>query len=149
MLLLTVHSGSGLEEGALWVIAHVYGEAGPHGVVRGAAAALQISRLQGQFCDVRVVQGVADSSRTRRAATLKSRTSLLWGDFGVTAQLQKQKELLFRALVTQKRHQAGKAPMTPQRGRPEDDIRRFLLAPNLPVGGMMAPFKVPCTPRKG
>jgi hypothetical protein len=56
----SVHAGSCLHEEALRVVAHVNGEAGPHGVVRGAAAARQVPRLEGQFGDVRIVQRMAN-----------------------------------------------------------------------------------------
>jgi hypothetical protein len=55
-----VDAGGGLDEEALRVVAHVYGEPGPHGVVRGTTAAFQIPRLEGQLGNVRVVKRMAD-----------------------------------------------------------------------------------------
>ncbi len=56
----TVDTWGGLEKGALFVIAHVDGEPGAHGVVGGAAAALQVPRFEGKLGDISVVQGVTD-----------------------------------------------------------------------------------------
>ncbi len=56
----TVDTRGGLEKGTLFVIAHVNGEPGAHGVVGGAAAALQVPGFEGKLCDVSVVQGVTD-----------------------------------------------------------------------------------------
>jgi hypothetical protein len=56
----TVHAGGRLDEAALRIIAHVNGEPGPHGVVRGTAAAFEVPRLEGELGDVRIVQRVAD-----------------------------------------------------------------------------------------
>lgn len=54
-----VYAGGGLDEGTLRVIAHVHGESGAHGVVRGAAAARKVARLEGDLGYVRVVQRMA------------------------------------------------------------------------------------------
>jgi hypothetical protein len=55
-----VHAGGRLDEVALRIIAHINGEAGPHAVVRGAAAAFEVPRLEGELGDIRIVQRVAD-----------------------------------------------------------------------------------------
>lgn len=54
-----VHAGRGLHKDTLRIIAHIDREPGPHGVVRGVAAALEVPRFEGKLGDIRVVQRVA------------------------------------------------------------------------------------------
>jgi hypothetical protein len=80
---LTVHAGSGLEEGTLWVIAHVYGESGPHGVVWGATVAYEIPRFEGQLGNVRVVQGVANLFEDETRRGLEVQNGLSYGEISL------------------------------------------------------------------
>ena len=59
MALEPINTWGRLDEGALGVVAHVYGgEPGSHGIVRGTPSAFKIPRLKGKFGDIRVVQRV-------------------------------------------------------------------------------------------
>ena len=54
-----VYAGGGLDKGTLRVVAHVYGESGAHGVVRGAASAHEVAGLESNLGYVRVVYRMA------------------------------------------------------------------------------------------
>ena len=60
MALEPIDAGGRLDEGALRVVAHVHGEPGPHGVVRGATAAHEVARLECDLGDIRVVQRMTE-----------------------------------------------------------------------------------------
>jgi hypothetical protein len=55
-----INAGGRLDEGTLGVVAHVHGEPGSRGIVRGTPPAFDIPRLEGKLSDIRVVQRVAD-----------------------------------------------------------------------------------------
>jgi hypothetical protein len=78
-----VDAGGGLDEGALRVVAHVHGETGAHGVVRGATAANEKARLEGDLGYVRVVQRMAHLFENESRGGLEIQGVLTTGSEGL------------------------------------------------------------------